>query len=131
MLLVECIHIWWSLVQHFLRATDCCAILANVQLASIPVFPTTSSAVLFSRRLFKVVSERELSSLGSCEKLESDLPTALCSTDFSFHDHKRRKGKREGGSGSNRKEVKDLYILYKICMEVHTGIAPFVINYLA
>lgn len=118
MLLVECIHIWWSLVQHFLRATDCCAIFANAQLASIPVFLTMSSGVLFSRRIFTVVSERAVRPLGYCEKLESTLTTpAFPSTNFSFHDHKRRKEKRDGDSDNNRKEVKELYILCKILMK--------------
>lgn len=69
MLLVECICIWWSWVQHFLTATHCCAVFTNAQLAIIPIVLATSSSVLFSRRLFTVVSERAVVLLGNCENL--------------------------------------------------------------
>lgn len=41
----------YLVVQHFLRATDCCAIFANAQLACITIFLIVSSGVVFSRRL--------------------------------------------------------------------------------
>lgn len=118
MLLVECICIWWSWVQHFLTATHCCAVFTNAQLAIIPIVLATSSSVLFSRRLFTVVSERAVVLLGNCEKLVSALKTsAFHSTNFSFHDHKRRKEKRHGDSDGNRKLVKEQYIFFKNFME--------------
>ncbi|XP_052637912.1 meiosis-specific protein MEI4 [Harpia harpyja] len=51
------------------------------------------------RRIFTVVSERAVMPLGNCEKLESTLTTpTFPSTNFSFHDHERRKEKRDGDS---------------------------------
>lgn len=99
-------------MQHFLRATDCCAIFANAQLASVPVFLIMSSGVLFSRRFFTVVPVRAVVPLGNCEKLESTLTTpAFQSTNFSFHNHKRRKEKRDCDSDNNRKKVRAAYSL--------------------
>lgn len=58
-----------------------------------------------------MVSETAVVPLGNREKFESTLTTpAFHSTNFSFHDHKRRKGNRDGDSDSNRKEVGELSI---------------------